>query len=164
MKKKKPFMTKFIPLILTMFIFYSCKEKTLSEKAIQAARQLFNATEQNDWNKVIDYSCPLKVKDLGGRDAMIKYLKNIGSRANVELGDIDEIKIINSTIYAKLYYNVIVDSNGNKFKVDMVGVSSDQGKSWWFIDRPLNIKQFEKYLPDLIGEIVLPSMQHPLTK
>lgn len=140
-------------LILSLsftFIFCSCRAKNINELALQAAQELLNATKNNDWEKVVDYTCPLKVQELGGKRKMIEDQKEFfpqkKNRSKIKLGKIEEIQTINGTTYVRLYYEVYDDHSVNNMRIDTIGVSKDKGLTWWFIDGPLKAEQFKKYL------------------
>lgn len=153
-------------LLLLVLFFSACRTKSISELAEQAAKEYVEATEEHNFEKMVDYCSPLYVEDHGGRNKMIedvKDMKRMKSKLNLVIGKAKETKTINSTTYVLLSYTVQpADSDFRhfqKFSVDMVGVSKDKGKTWWFIDGPLSNEKFKRYLPDLVGKMIIPSMQ-----
>jgi len=44
----------------------------------------------------------------------------------------------------------------------VIGVSSDQGKSWTFVNGDLDIKKVKQVLPNLPAQLRLPERQKPV--
>ena len=84
-------------LLLFVFLFTACRSKTTQELAMQAAEEAFEAEKQNDFEKSIQFACPLKIKEFGGKEKMIAMLKRESKgtkgRATVKLDKVEEIKI-----------------------------------------------------------------------
>jgi hypothetical protein len=168
--------------LLSIFLS-SCGQKSINDLANEAAEDCLKAANQYDYQKTLTYMCPLKIAEHGGKEKTLQFLQEVAKRVKlntdlckVELGEIEEVKIINGTTYVHLSYNVLTDSPQNtkdtnlffdnlfhkqivnKSQIDLIGVSKDQGQTWWFIDGPLTTEQFQKYLPELVGKMTIPTM------
>jgi hypothetical protein len=116
---------------------------------------------------------PLVVEKTGGRDRMIKILKE-GSRdmqrkgVSFESAVIDlpiETKEINQALYAIVPQHIVMNSPAAKLYMDshLIGVSKDKGKTWYFLDasKLQDQQMLEQVLPGLSGKLKIPPARPP---
>ena len=137
-------------------------------KACKTQAQLNSiATVKADWETTLRYTHPKLIERLGGREAMLKYLKEQMSTVNFKLISLTVSDPTTPSRSGNQLW-VVVPQKG-VFKVDretfeqatyMVGISEDAGKNWWFVDG-LGIQQLGLTPP---ADFKIPKTSPPVKK
>lgn len=146
------YMSRMRKLLLCVVLLSSLSARADDQKAILKAcktqAQLNStATVKADWETTLRYTHPKIIEMLGGREAMLKYLKEERSTAKFTLLSLTVSDPTTPSRSGNQLW-VVVPQKG-VFKVGrdtfeqatyMIGISENAGKSWWFVDG-LGIKQ-----------------------
>lgn len=148
-------------------------DEQLKASVIKLATEMSDAIRKNDYTKVLDSTYPGVVKQMGGRDKALaqietgmKQLKEQGIVfKDSKLGEPSEFYPEGSNLFV-----VIPTKNEMAFpkgklisKSYLLGISSDSGKSWTFVDGAgmANKAAMLKILPKLPAKLVLPAEVEP---
>jgi hypothetical protein len=111
-------------------------------KACKTQAQLNStATVKADWETTLRYTHPKLIERLGGRGAMLKYLREQMSTVNFKLISLTVSGPTKVSRFGNQLWAVVPQKG--VFKVDrdtfeqatyMVGISENAGKDWWFLD------------------------------
>jgi hypothetical protein len=152
------------------------------EKARQAlvsdAGQIRAAVLSGDHQRMVDYTHPAVVSGLGGKENFKKRLSEIDAEmagqgfrvTGVTLGVPGELVASRGSVYGILPMTITMSGpNGAEgFKSScLIGVSTDRGASWKFIDGAGvsgDRAKLRKVLPDFPERLILPPVQAPLWK
>ncbi|MFM7148374.1 MAG: hypothetical protein ACKO23_00870 [Gemmataceae bacterium] len=150
------------------------EESSQSVAVKKLAQELGAATMKGDNAKVIDYTYDTLVKAMGGREkaieaveAVMKQMKAQGITIKVfHAGDPGEFLTEGGNTFVVVPTRVeAVFSKGKVIsKSYVLGISSDEGKTWKFADGSGIIKQKElreKLLPKLPAKLKLPEREKP---
>ena len=147
-------------------------DDTTLKKVVKAkAEEIHNAIFKEDYNKVIDLTHPNVLKMLGSRDKMIALLesgmKEMKSRGfafrSATMDDPSDPVTAGDDLYIVVPFLLEMKAPGGKLlqKSFVIGVSSDQGKTWTFVNGDQEMKKIKQVLPDLPDKLKLPERQKP---
>lgn len=130
------------------------------------------AYNSEDWNTVVKYTYPELVRKMGGKETMINVLREGMKKMNAEGAAIIKVEIEHpkEKVKTKKYFYAIVQQKltikvpGGLLhqKAHLLGISSDEGKNWTFLDTTkLDKKKLQRLLPDWKDEIKIPSRTKP---
>jgi hypothetical protein len=159
--------------ILALCSIVGAQTDPRSELAKQKAEQLGKATVAGNFAVVIDMTFPKIVEMMGGRekaigmvDATMKTMKEQGaSILAFRIGDPSEIKAGGSDLFTVIPTEVDAKLPEGKMtgKSFLVGVSSDQGKTWFFADgAQLNEESMKTLFPKFPAALKLPPKTPPV--
>ena len=158
-------------LTVTLFylcIFFSaCSPNEPSKEALQEAKECVEALQNQNWDKFISYTYPLVVTKVGGKEKMLKLLKDGARKMRAQgitleclIGEVKETITIDDTIYVLIPEKITSKIGGRLYHMEshLIGISKDEGKSWWFLDanKLNNEKNFKNILPRLYGKMIIP--------
>lgn len=146
-------------------------EKTAKSQADEAAQ----ATVKSDWGKLADLTHPKVVEMMGGRDKMVermtasmKAMKDKGFVFNsAKVEDATTPVAAGSELYTVVPMTVEMKVPGGTVssKSFLLGVSTDKGKTWKFVDGSGiggNEKLLKEILPNLPATLKLPKKEKPV--
>jgi hypothetical protein len=139
-----------------------------------AAEKVQTAVLKNDYETLIDMTYPKLVEQLGGKakavanaKSALKGYKDKGVEIkNATAGEPTEPLKGGSELYAVIPTTTEMTAPQGKVisKGYMIGVSSDQGKTWRFVHGALDAEKIRKVLPDLPEKLVLPKRDIKIVK
>jgi hypothetical protein len=163
--------------LLISFVVFCCTvqaaEETKSAVVKQKAQEVGQAVVKEDHAKLVDLTYPKLVELMGGREKMIAILES-GSKAMKEKGfalrsvtvaEPGEFLTEGENTFVVVPTTLEIKAPGGKIlgKSYLLGISSDQGKTWKFIDGNglANKEKRAKVLPTLPAKLKLPEQQQP---
>ena len=136
---------------------------------IQAGK-ISQAGVNGEFNIVVDYTYPIIVEKLGGRERMISFLQNDFAQmkadgfelVSVEVGQAKQIEEIDGQLFAILPTTMIIKSPQGKARGEssIIGISNDTGINWKFISA-INQERFKKVFPKVAEKIQIPDEKPP---
>lgn len=134
------------------------------------AEETGNATVVGDFAKLADFTYPQIVTAFGGKQKMVEFLRNDSAKMkasgfeleNATIGEIQQIAKIDAQIFAIVPIKLTIKSPNGKFvgESSMVGISSDRGANWKFING-VSQEKFDKQFPRAAGKLQIPTDQPP---
>ncbi|MBK0378622.1 hypothetical protein [Mucilaginibacter segetis] len=159
-------------LLLSFFIwpFFSRAQDTLLVK--MQANRLAEATFKGDYNTVIDLTYPKLIELSGGRGALQKLIteKMAGLKKqgivefNGSVGSPGKFFRAGDQLHCLIPEMIILKSVTGHYVAHsyLLGISSDNGKSWTFLDvgnMPDNV--LHRLLPNFNKELIIPESSKP---
>lgn len=140
---------------------------------IARAQEVNDAFGRRDFARMVDLTYPKLVEAAGGRDKMISGLASGVKEMEAEgvtvlssmTGPPRQIIEISGSIYAVLPTTLKVKAKDGIFQTEssMIGISSDQGTNWTFIDAGGKDRtQLKSLLPDAAEKLTLPPEREPV--
>jgi hypothetical protein len=162
-------------LLLVCLVVGSAKvspEEAEIRKAAKAkAEAIQTALVKGDFGAVADATHPKVVEQLGGREKMLavltKTLDEMKSRGaelkKMDVLDPSALAKAGKDIYVFIPFDLEMKLPGKRVRArgGLVGVSSDGGKSWTFIDTSPGRDVIKKMLPELPDAITFPRKTEP---
>jgi hypothetical protein len=135
--------------------------------------ELSKAILKEDFGKVVDLTHPSVVKPVGGREKMIailvsgnKEMKAAGGLTlhSIKVNDASDPVTAGPDTFVVVPFLMEIKAPGEKHLVKsfVIGVSSDQGKSWVFVNGDLDLKTIKRVVPNLPEQLKLPEKQKPV--
>ena len=148
-------------------------DDTPLKKVVKAkVEEINNALIKEDFAKIVDLTYPKVTELIGGREKMISVLKSgvQGMRANkfefrsAKVKEPSDPVEAGSDLYIVVPFLLEMKAPGGKLLQDtfVIGVSSDRGKTWTFVNGDLEIKIVKQVLPNLPEQLKLPKKQKPV--
>lgn len=145
-------------------------EKTAQRKANEVAQ----ATVKGDFEKITDYTYPKVIDDMGGREKMIAAmrtgLKDMNTRGIIFLSaKVDDAAPVvpgGDDIYTIVPFTLEIKVPNGRLttKSFFLGISSDKGKTWTFVDGSgisNDRLKAKTLLPNLPTKLKLPQQKKP---
>ena len=140
---------------------------------VAQAQEVNDAFRRRDFSRMVDLTYPKVIEAAGGRDRMVAALargmKEMEAEGVVVLsstaGAPTQTIHVSGSIYAVLPTTLKVKALDGIFQTEssMVGISSDGGATWTFIDAGgKDRSQITKMLPDVAGKLNLPPEKQPV--
>ena len=137
------------------------------------AQEVNDAFRRRDFARMVDLTYPKVIETAGGRDKMIaalaKGMKEMEAEGVSVLSSTAEAPIqivhVSEWIYAVVPTTLKVKARDGIFKTEssMIGVSSDRGVNWTFIDAGgKDHTQLKSYLPAPADALKLPAEKEPV--
>lgn len=134
------------------------------------AEEVGKATVAEDFEKLADLTHPQIAQMFGGKEKMVEYLKKGSAQMkssgfeleNIEIGEIQPPVNIGAEIFAIVPMKMTLKLPEGKFlgESSMVGISSDKGANWKFINA-VSQEKFDKQFPKAAGKIIIPPTSPP---
>ncbi len=135
------------------------------------AQACAEATVKGDYEKLADLTNPAAIEAMGGRASMIAKVKDglaemkkegvhlVSSRATAP----EAIHAVDSDLYTIVPTSLIIQTKQGKIRSRsyLLGHSSDDGKTWKFIDGSPGEPQIRKLLPNLPKVMRFPNKEKP---
>ena len=140
---------------------------------VAQAQEVNDAFRRRDFARMVDLTYPKVIEAAGGRDKMVaalaKGMKEMEAEGVVVLsstaGAPTQIVHASGKIYAVLPTTLKVKAQDGVFQTEssMIGISSDNGATWTFIDAGgKDQNQLKKLLPDAASKLNLPAEKQPV--
>lgn len=140
---------------------------------VAQAQEVNDAFRRRDFARMVDMTYPKVVEAAGGRDRMLasftKEMKEMEAEGVTVLSSTAEAptQIINisGSVYAVIPTTLKVKAKDGVFQTEgsMIGISSDGGTNWTFIDAGgKDQKQLKSILPDAVDKLNLPPEKQPV--
>jgi hypothetical protein len=168
-------MRRFISSFLVIaFIALSARadDAAIKKAAKEKVEEMNNAIMKEDFGKVADLTHPRVVELMGGRDKMVsameagtKEMKSQGyAFTSVKVDDPSDIVPAGPDLYVVVSFQMEMKAPGGRLKSKsfVIGVSSDAGKTWTFVNGDVDLKSVKQVLPDLPDKLKLPDKQKPV--
>ncbi len=137
------------------------------------AQEVNDAFRRRDFARMTDLTYPKVIESAGGRDKMVaaltKGIKEMEAEGVVVLsstaGAPTQIIHLSGSIYAVVPTTLKVKALDGIFQTEssMIGISSDNGTSWSFIDAGgKDRSQLKGFLPDAADKLNLPPEKQPV--
>jgi hypothetical protein len=139
---------------------------------VAQAQEVNDAFRRRDFGRMVDLTYPKVIEAAGGRDKMVaalaKGMKEMEAEGVVVLsstaGAPTQIVHSSGSIYAVLPTTLKVKAQDGVFQTEssMIGISSDSGATWTFIDAGgKDQNQLKNLLPDAASKLNLPAEKQP---
>lgn len=140
---------------------------------VAQAQEVNDAFRRRDFARMVDMTYPKVVEAAGGRDQMLasftKEMKEMEAEGVTVLsstaGAPTQIIHISGSVYAVIPTTLKVKAKDGVFQTEgsMIGISSDGGTKWTFIDAGgKDQKQLKSILPDAVDKLNLPPEKQPV--
>ena len=140
---------------------------------VAQAQEVNDAFRRRDFARMVDLTYPKVIEAAGGRDKMVsalaKGMKEMEAEGVVVLsstaGAPTQIVHASGSIYAVLPTTLKVKAQDGVFQTEssMIGISSDSGATWTFIDAGgKDQNQLKNLLPDAASKLNLPAEKQPV--
>lgn len=140
--------------------------------AVQA-QEISDAVARRDFAKLADLTYPKAIEAAGGRDRMVSTLTSEMKKMEAEgvvvlsstAGTPTQVINVSGSIYAVLPTILKVKAKDGIFQTEgsMIGISSDNGTTWTFIDAgEKDQKDLKKLLPTVADKLSLPKEKLPV--
>lgn len=134
------------------------------------AEEVGEATINQNFEKLVDFTYPKVVEKFGGKDKMIAFLKTDSAQMKaggfeieaIVIGEVKQIAKVENQIFAVVPMTMKVKAPNGKAlgESSMVGISNDNGASWKFINA-INQDKFKGLFPKASEKIQIPDEQAP---
>jgi hypothetical protein len=140
---------------------------------VAQAQEVNDAFRRRDFARMVDLTYPRVIEAAGGRDRMVESLTKEMKAMEAEgvfvlsstAGAPTQIIHVSGSIYAVVPTTLKVKAQDGIFQTEgsMVGISSDSGANWTFIDAGgKDQSQLRKMLPDAADKLSLPPEKQPV--
>ncbi len=127
---------------------------------------------QRDFKQFFSYIYPAMLKMWGGAEELSTVLEkgfnemdsNKESYVKVEIGEPSTILLNGAELQCTLSQTIEMrKATGKKIVYNtLIGISTDKGANWYFVYADNNLKEMQKYLPNLSDELVIPERVEPI--
>jgi hypothetical protein len=160
-------------LVLAMTCLPARAEGPSKAEVKKVAKQMSDAFLQGKYDKLLDHTWPEAVKTLGGRKKAIEFLETAMQQmkqagVSLEKYDVGEPGDFykegdNTFVVVPTTLEMKVKKERYRQKGYLLGISTDGGKTWKFVDGAglANEKEREKVLPKLPAKLKLPEPSKP---
>jgi type II secretion system protein G len=149
----------------------SADEADHQETVKKQAQAMIDAYLAEDYEKLVDLTYPKLVEMLGGREKMITWLKSFAEQAESKGVKLHSMKLTGPAKIAQTSQEIVAvvptvmeleAKIPGRFKQPsfLIGVSSDDGKTWTFLEGlRVDAERLKKLLPEFPKELKLPKVQ-----
>jgi len=172
---KHPFIFTFLCILVWGCQSHEVNTKEISNKAHQQANKMAEFIVKRNADSLISLNYPRLIQLSGGKDKIIEYMRKIWKKY-----DDDGVKILSIQVdnppkmvyYHGLYQCTIsqtmVMQKGDKkveVKSAMIGLSTDNGNKWYFLDvTSQKLSNIKATLPEISNELEIPESKATLLK
>jgi len=165
-------------LILIFLLAFSCcapqetPKPSLKDVVRRKVVEMNNALVNDDFATIVNLTHPKLVKMKGGRAKMIATMqsgtKEMTSQGiafrSFKLDDPSDPVTAGSELFVVVPLLLEMTVPGGKLlqKTFVIGVSSDDGKTWTFVNGDLDVKKVKLVLTNLPEQLTLPERQKPV--
>lgn len=171
MKKRLSASLVFFLCSLTVFGAEDKPEQIVKAKA----NEVVQATLKGDWNKVLDLTYPEVIRQGGGREKMLDTVKQATEQMtkkgfafrSAKVSDPEQIVEGGDKRFAVVPMALEMKAPGGTLSIKsfLLGISSDKGKTWTFIDgAKANNLALKTIVADLPASLKLPEKEKPVFK
>lgn len=160
-------------LVLSCLIAQNASADSQTERIRQAAKENSTALTTRNYDRLVELTFPKVVEMIGGRDKMIELLQrgteDMKSHGSAILGaDVAEPKEVITSgdkrfAIVPMTVRVQVPEGTLRSKGFLLAISTDEGKTWTFIDGAgLTKEKLAQLFPDFPSQMFLPSREPPV--
>lgn len=159
-------------VVLVLSCSAAADEAALKKIVKEKVEEINRAAIKDDFGKVADLTHPNLVRLMGGREKMISTMesavKEMKSNGFVirsaRVDDPSDPIATGQELFVVVPFVLEMKVPGGKVlaKSFVIGVSSDKGKSWAFVNGDLDINAVKQVLPTLPNQLKLPEKQKPV--
>lgn len=160
-------------VVLVCMPWYAHADDTeIKKTAKMLCTEISNATIKNDFKRIVELTHPNLIEKMGGKDKAIKamadgfeQIKTAGVAINtITTGDASDVVAAKDELYLYVPITIEMSSKAGKLRQQsyVIGVSTDKGKSWLFVNGDLDVETVKGILPNLPKELKLPAHQKPI--
>lgn len=147
----------------------AANDDKVAEVVKAEVKKMVDATVAGKYEIVMDLTHPKILDEMGGKEkaektvrAAMEKIKAQGIR--FEGKQIDKPTVVNSkgSYYSVTSYTMIVSGSGKKVTVKsaLVGVSTDEGKTWKFINQDVGGEaKIRQILPNMPRDLIIPKQE-----
>lgn len=159
---------------ITCLTAHAAEDGAAATTAKQQAQICGQAILHNDYEAFVSMAYPKAVLAMGGRNAVIKKLRQANQQRKdqgtsiqaVTIGDVTQIKESKTEMFAIVPQTITLAANGDMVRTEgyLLGISTDRGRTWRFIDGAEVAglgKQIRTLVPDLPADMQLPEPKEP---
>ena len=149
----------------------SSEEAAIQKSAKAKAEVVQSALVKGDFETVADHTHPNIIKQLGGREQMLATLKQGLEAMKAEGIDLKGVTVLDpsrpvkvgNTTYIHVPMELEMNGPGKRLRASggFVGVTSDGGKTWVFLDTAPGRAALKKLVPDLPDALDIPAKGPP---
>ena len=158
-------------VLLCSSLVHAADEATIRKAVKAKVEELNSALLREDFAKVVSLTYPKLVKLAGGSKTLIESME-VGTKSMKEKGiSITSVETVAPSSLVKAgteLYTVVpfmmkmaIPEGTMRVKSFVIGVSSDQAKTWTFVNGDIEAEALKQVLPDLPKELKLPQKQKP---
>ncbi len=161
--------------LLTLFVMacmtttMSAQDDTMVATVKGIVQKMMDATCAGDYRTVLDMTHPKVLESMGGKDAALKQIETAMNAIKGQGIAFKVIEVSTPTVmkggkdhYSVTPYSLLMTMPGKKITIAsaVVGVSSDEGKSWKFLNLDeKGEKGVREMLPQLPAEMKIPKQE-----
>ncbi len=154
-------------LLCMLCLFCQAQSDTDSVKSVpaivkQQADSMGYYFVKNDFKHYMKYQHPALIKRLGGEESLIKILnENVSKKGMKALSVVTEppLKIIvaDSNFQCTMQQTTLMEVQKNKLEIisTLIGISYDNGNTWFFINGSGNQSLLKEVLPEMSKDLVI---------
>lgn len=162
-------------LFLCIGLLLTCKLTNAQQHQTsikQAAIEMGNALVKKDGERFVSFMHPSMVSLAGGKtqlrlmsDSIFKIAEQLGGKVSrITFGNPSPVITHKNTLQSVITQQMVVSTLlGNaELSTAMIAISSNNGKTWSFIDTNLfNINKIKAAIPDISPQLVIPKQAPP---
>ena len=141
---------------------------TKLEHAEVQARAYLKATQERDYGAAIDLTNPKFVKMMGGRESALKIMKkeHDGMAAGgitynpPKVEEPSELRQTKDGLFCLVHHTIRMKAKGRSVAVKgmLLGVSTDDGKNWTFLEAANGEQFVRKLVPEIPADFKFPKV------
>jgi len=164
---------RFVACLVLMFCArpVGADDAEIKKTAKAKATECQNAFVKGDYETFADLTHPKAIEDSGGRKKMveglaaeIKSLKAMGTEFKaVKMAEASDPVAAGKVLYICVPFTMEMSTPNGLVgvKSSLLGISTDKGKTWLFVDAIAGRESLKKSFPDLPAALVIPKNEPP---
>jgi hypothetical protein len=155
-----------------IFVSLSIHAQSQVELLLKDAKEFNKAFLSGDFEKYIDLTIPSVIEVAGGKEVMVSNAKasyEMTTKSGITFESINPLKpskfmFAGRDLQSILPQTIITKMGENKIsqKVYFLASSSDEGKTWTFLNlEPYDAASIKTYVPSYTGDIEIPAAHKP---
>ena len=165
-------MKNFFSILFMIFVSLSIHAQSQVELLLKDAKEFNKAFLSGDFEKYIDLTIPSVIEVAGGKEVMVSNAKasyEMTTKSGITFESINPLKpskfmFAGRDLQSILPQTIITKMGENKIsqKVYFLASSSDEGKTWTFLNlEPYDAASIKTYVPSYTGDIEIPAAHKP---
>lgn len=164
----------FVGIFVAICAVQAADDASIKKVAKSKTEEINKALINENFGKVADLTYPKLVQLMGGRTKMISAMES-GNRdmkskgfafVSAKVDSPSDPVMAGSELFIVVPYLLEMKVPGGKLrqKAFVIGVSSDKGKSWTFVNGDLGAEKVKLVVPSLPDRLKLPEKQEPVVE
>lgn len=160
-----------LAILATSSLLHAADDAAMKKRVKAKVEELNTALLKEDFNKVVSLTHPKLVKIAGGKKALVESMesgtKSMTSKgisiSSVETNEPSGIVKSTTEMYTVVPFTLKMTVPKGTMRVQsfVIGVSSDEAKTWTFVNGDVDDEALKQVLPDLPKDLKLPQKQKP---